>query len=306
MAIVAMYIIYMGPTTGYLIWRTAMKWRTAVDRALAPLGLTHAQFSVLGSLSGLSRQGRQPSQRELADVTGLEPIYVSKLVRALEKAGIVRRPVDPRDPRAVRLHLTEHGHQVAAEAIERVHATHRKLTEPIGGPDGERDRWLRKTLHALLAETPLVAEPTKGTEMTTPVALNGRDINLAAMASKSLLDRILDKAGISFLQWAALRATAVHTPASRAAITQETAAPGINADDVLHALDEIESAGLVDRDGERWTLTAQGSELFQQISEQTARVANRLYEGIPEEDLAATKRVLDQVKQRASDLSAGL
>jgi DNA-binding MarR family transcriptional regulator len=30
------------PTPGYLVWRLSMKWRVAVDRALAPLGLTHA------------------------------------------------------------------------------------------------------------------------------------------------------------------------------------------------------------------------------------------------------------------------
>lgn len=158
MDIVAMYIICMGPTTGYLMWRTAMKWRTAADRVLTPIGLTHAQFAILGSLSGLSRAGHEPSQRELADVTGLEPVYVSKLVRALEKAGIVRRPVDPRDPRAVRLSLTDHGRKVAAEATERVHTLHQELTGPIGGPDGEHDRRLREILLALLGETPLVHE----------------------------------------------------------------------------------------------------------------------------------------------------
>ena len=30
-------------TPGFLVWRLSMKWRVAVDRAVAPLGLTHAQ-----------------------------------------------------------------------------------------------------------------------------------------------------------------------------------------------------------------------------------------------------------------------
>ena len=42
---------------------------------------------MLASLYGLSRGGRLPSQRELADFTGLDPIYVSKLVRVLQSGG---------------------------------------------------------------------------------------------------------------------------------------------------------------------------------------------------------------------------
>ena len=74
--------------TGRLLWRVTTRWRAAVDRAVAPLGLTHAQYTLLGSLYGLSRSGTRPSQRELADYAGLEPIYVSKLVRALESSDV--------------------------------------------------------------------------------------------------------------------------------------------------------------------------------------------------------------------------
>jgi hypothetical protein len=56
-----MYTIPMrptdNPTTGYLLWRLTTKLRAAVDRALAPLGLTHAQYSLLASLYGYSLSG---------------------------------------------------------------------------------------------------------------------------------------------------------------------------------------------------------------------------------------------------------
>ncbi|MFD1046951.1 MarR family winged helix-turn-helix transcriptional regulator, partial [Kibdelosporangium lantanae] len=94
-----MAIVEHGPTPGYLVWRLANKWRVAVDRALAPLGLTHAQYVLLASLYGLRRAGISPSQRELADHTGLEALYVSKLARALEDDGLVERVRDPRDSR---------------------------------------------------------------------------------------------------------------------------------------------------------------------------------------------------------------
>ncbi|MFC9056332.1 MarR family transcriptional regulator, partial [Streptomyces anthocyanicus] len=44
-------------TPGFLVWRLANKWRVAVDRAVAPLGLTHAQYSVVASLYGMQRAG---------------------------------------------------------------------------------------------------------------------------------------------------------------------------------------------------------------------------------------------------------
>jgi DNA-binding MarR family transcriptional regulator len=138
------------PTLGYLLWRVATKWRAAVDRAVAPLGLTHAQYSLLASLYAHSRGGARPSQRELADFTGLEPIFVSKLARALEQRGLLLRTVHPADSRAVQLALTDRGTDVVLRAVAIVRDLHDRLSEPIGGPAGRRGRELSATLQALL------------------------------------------------------------------------------------------------------------------------------------------------------------
>ncbi|MBO1336928.1 MarR family winged helix-turn-helix transcriptional regulator [Streptomyces sp. VRA16 Mangrove soil] len=139
-----------GPTPGYLVWRLSMKVRTAMDRALTPLGLTHATYSVLTSLHGLRRAGESPSQRQLADHTGLEPLYVSKLARSLEKAGLITRPRDAADSRALRLALTDEGEAVVERAIPVVRQLMARLFEPLGGPDGERTRALAADLQVLL------------------------------------------------------------------------------------------------------------------------------------------------------------
>jgi DNA-binding MarR family transcriptional regulator len=57
----------------------------------------------------MRRSGERPSQRRLAGHTGLEPLHVPKLARALEAAGLLERTREPRDPRAVQLALTEQG-----------------------------------------------------------------------------------------------------------------------------------------------------------------------------------------------------
>ncbi|MEU9991863.1 MarR family transcriptional regulator [Streptomyces sp. NPDC048045] len=139
-----------GATPGFLVWRLSTKWRVAVDRAVAPLGLTHAQYSLVASLYGMQHSGERPSQRRLADHTGMEPLYVSKLARALESAGLLERARDPRDPRAVQLALTEQGRETTRRAIDVVQGLLTQLLEPLGGLDSARTRQLTRDLTALL------------------------------------------------------------------------------------------------------------------------------------------------------------
>ncbi|MCQ4209392.1 MarR family winged helix-turn-helix transcriptional regulator [Streptomyces longispororuber] len=139
-----------GPTPGYLVWRLSTKVRVAIDRELAPLGLTHAKYALLSSLHGLRQAGETPSQRRLADHTGLEALYVSKLARSLERDGLIERPRDVADSRAVRLALTDEGQAVAERAIGVVQRLIARLFEPLGGPDSERTRVLTAELTALL------------------------------------------------------------------------------------------------------------------------------------------------------------
>lgn len=140
-------------TTGSLVWHLAMKWRAEVDRAIQHLGLTHAEYSVLASLHAIGERGATPSQRQLAEYTGLQQIYMSKLVRALETAGHLRRTTDPSDSRAFRLHLTQQGTSAILVARDIVAALDRTLTEPIGGPDGTTTRNLAATLVLLLNQS---------------------------------------------------------------------------------------------------------------------------------------------------------
>jgi DNA-binding MarR family transcriptional regulator len=141
-------------TPGHLVWRLSMKWRVAVDRALAPVGLTHAQYVFLSSLFGLERAGTTPSQRELADHTGLEALYVSKLARALDTDGLVERTRDSADTRTIRLTLTARGRNVVEPAIATVAELLDRLLAPLGGRDGDRTAALAREL-TLLLDTPL-------------------------------------------------------------------------------------------------------------------------------------------------------
>jgi DNA-binding MarR family transcriptional regulator len=78
---------------------------------------------------------------ELATAEQVKPPTMTRLVRALETEGLVRREADPNDGRVVRLRATTKGqHVLAAGRARRVH----KLSEPLLALDaGERE-----TLHA--------------------------------------------------------------------------------------------------------------------------------------------------------------
>lgn len=139
------------PSTGYLVWHLSMRWQVELTRALAPLGITHSDYGLLASLSACERAGVRPSQRELADASGLEPMHVSKLVRALAERGFVRREPHPSDPRAVQLSLTPAGVDVVRAGREVVVRLDAGRLAAIGGPRSARAHDLRASLRDLLA-----------------------------------------------------------------------------------------------------------------------------------------------------------
>ena len=77
-------------------------------RQVTGSGLTRTQFSVLGALvhRGQLRLGA------LVDLEGLNPTMLSRIVGALETAGLLRRTPDPADGRAVVLEVTGDGREL--------------------------------------------------------------------------------------------------------------------------------------------------------------------------------------------------
>jgi len=143
-------MVTRAPTIGSLVWHLAMRWRNEVDRAVAPFGLTHAQYSVLSSLCVLTERGERPTQRELADFTRLQPIYISKIVQSLESGGHIVRQPDGKDSRAVRLDPTQAGRDTVIAARKIVRALDDRLSRPIGGTNGAQANELRGLLAALI------------------------------------------------------------------------------------------------------------------------------------------------------------
>jgi DNA-binding MarR family transcriptional regulator len=294
-----------NPTPGYLLWRLATKLRVAVDRELAPLGLTHAQYTLLASLYGFSRGGAQPSQRELADWTGLEPIFVSKLARALEQAGLIERAGHPADLRAVQLRLTDHGAVVAERAIAVVGAFQEVFTAPIGGTQSQPARDLVRILQTLLGSE------HRSDTMAPSATLTGQDVGEAEGALSALLDQVLEgtDAGITRTQYIALRVVARGPALAPAALGEVLAGQpqlGLDRPQAAELLAGLEARGLLsggDPEGSGPVqLTAHGTALHAELGEAVAALSERLYAGIDPADLATAHRVLVEVTERANRL----
>ncbi|HTF10641.1 MAG TPA: MarR family transcriptional regulator [Asanoa sp.] len=286
--------------TGRLLWQVTLRWRAAVDRAVAPLGLTHAQYSLIGSLYGLTRQGRSPSQRELADFAGLEQIYVSKLIRALADAGLVTRSENPTDSRARQLSLTAEGARVTEAAVAVVHALQQELTAPIGGPAGPRNRLLVSTLRALLGGAPGTSEGS--TAMTATPTLTGQDIGEAQGALSALLSNVLAASDVSGNEYVTFRVITVRGPWATlddlAVYLATQPQLGLDGAAAAHLCAGLVQKGLATAGGPV-ALTPLGAQLFDSLNATVRQTTQSIYAGLDADDLATAHRVLATLTDRA-------
>jgi MarR family transcriptional regulator, organic hydroperoxide resistance regulator len=154
------------PSMGYLVWHLSLRWQAQLSDELRPLGITPAEYAVLAHLRALSASGVRPSQRELADVSGLEPMYVSKLARSLEGAGLIARAQHPADPRAIQLSLTRRGVRVVTEGRGIADELDRRRLATVGGRASEQAAQLKASLQVLLREAETARRPTASTGST--------------------------------------------------------------------------------------------------------------------------------------------
>jgi DNA-binding MarR family transcriptional regulator len=126
---------YAWNRRGFLLWHATLRWQRAVAQALRPLKLTHVQFVLLGSIWYLQREGTTPSQRELAEHAGTDPMMTSQVVRVLEQRALVERVRDSADGRVVRLRTTRAGERLAKRAVVTMDHVDRAFFDPAGPTD---------------------------------------------------------------------------------------------------------------------------------------------------------------------------
>jgi MarR family transcriptional regulator for hemolysin len=109
-------------------------WRATLNARLRESGFTQARWY---ALLQLSRGNPGMTQRELADLVGVEGPTIGRLLDALEMQGLIeRRPADG-DRRANRIYLTKAAQPLLKEINRSAAALRRELLADI--PSGELD-----------------------------------------------------------------------------------------------------------------------------------------------------------------------
>ncbi len=94
---------------GFVLWRLVHRYVRELDRELAALDLTHLQFTILALAAWLARSSEVVTQPHLARFGDIHPMQVSKVLKALEGKGLIRRPGSASDTRVRLLVLTNTG-----------------------------------------------------------------------------------------------------------------------------------------------------------------------------------------------------
>jgi DNA-binding MarR family transcriptional regulator len=102
----------------------------AIVAAVEPFGLSFGDFDVLNTLRRRGDvQGTNPS--DLAQSSLITSGAMTARLDRLERAGLVRRTPDATDRRAIRVHLTEQGEQLAEQALDAVIDADKAFLEPL-------------------------------------------------------------------------------------------------------------------------------------------------------------------------------
>lgn len=113
--------LYKTPdeSPGYLLWRVSTQWRSAIEKTLKLLNLTHPQFVLLATLAWLTKDDKRVSQIDIGRMAALDPNNTSQILRSLEAKKFINRKhsVDERSKNPV---ITDLGWAVLTKALPAV------------------------------------------------------------------------------------------------------------------------------------------------------------------------------------------
>ncbi|BCD87455.1 transcriptional regulator [Pseudomonas solani] len=114
-------------SVGQYIGRSAMLKDRLLDRYLAPLDITSAQFKVLMFIY----MDRANTPADLCRELSVDSGSMTRMLDRLEKKGLLLRKPCPEDRRSVRLALSEDGLRISQQMPEIVADAMNELTSPL-------------------------------------------------------------------------------------------------------------------------------------------------------------------------------
>ena len=131
---------------GYWVGAVARANEQAVNAALAPHGVTIRQVQVLACLKLFDG----PAQNQLAEIIGVEPPTLVRVLDRMESAGWIARQDDPSDRRRKLVRATKKVEPVWATIVEQGTAVETRATKGIRKADLKTARQVLETMMANL------------------------------------------------------------------------------------------------------------------------------------------------------------
>ena len=114
-----------------LLWSVSQLWQRQRKASLKAIDLTLAQYITLACLLWFTKRNERVTQVMLAERSKLDIMHTSRIVRALEKKGLLTRFPSPEDSRANYLQITAQGEQVALKGSDILNVTTNQFFKPI-------------------------------------------------------------------------------------------------------------------------------------------------------------------------------
>lgn len=129
---------------GYLLKHAHLRYARLTSEALEPLGVSPRQWAALNCLD----EQHGLSQREAADLLGVDRTTMVALVDELQAKGWVKRQPPPDDRRKNIVRLTSKGRDVMRRGTRLIDDCERRFLAPLSEADAEQ---LKDALGAVIA-----------------------------------------------------------------------------------------------------------------------------------------------------------
>ena len=109
---------------------TSRAWRQAIDQRLKDLGVSQAAWMTIAMVA---KAATPPSQKQLADLLGVEGPTIVAMIDRLVASSLVIRVASPHDRRVKLIELTDAGRAMYAQVKERADAFRATLLDGVDG-----------------------------------------------------------------------------------------------------------------------------------------------------------------------------
>lgn len=110
---------------GFLLWQTTITWQRLIKKVLDPYEISHAQFVVMAVTMWFESNNQDVTQVMIIKMTKLDKMTVSKALKKLASAGLVKRVEDKLDTRAKAVYLTSKGKELISRLVPIVESVDR-------------------------------------------------------------------------------------------------------------------------------------------------------------------------------------